>query len=84
MKFASDVYDWTRHRYGLQFMAYVIHNIIELHIPQFMLSGSVYKLLGYNVGQGTLSGLKHRAAGIYRDAYEEIKTGAAAWQAHTC
>ena len=73
MKFASDVYDWTRHRYGLQFMAYVIHNIIELHIPQLLLSGSVYKLFGYNVAQGTLSGLKHRAAGIYRDAYEEIK-----------
>ena len=34
MPFPSDVYEWTRHRYGLQLLAYVIHNIIKLHIPQ--------------------------------------------------
>lgn len=73
MKFASDVYDWTKHRYGLQFMAYAVHNIIELHIPQFKLSGSMFKLFGYQVGQSRLSGLKHRAAEIYQTAYEEIK-----------
>lgn len=72
-KFASDVYEWTKHRYGLQFMAYVVHNIIELHIPQLKLSGSIYKYFGYNVGQSTLSSVKHRAAEIYQDAYEEIK-----------
>ena len=71
--FASDVYDWTRHRYGLQLLAYVIHNIIELHIPQFKLSGSMLKLFGYQVGQPTINGLKRRAANLYQDAYEEIK-----------
>jgi len=73
MKFASDVYDWTKHRYGLQFMAYVVHNIIELHIPQIKLSGSMFKLFGYQVGQSRLSGLKHRAAESYQTAYEEIR-----------
>ena len=73
MRFASDVYEWTRHRYGLQFLAYVIHNIIELKIPQLKLSGSMLKLFGYQVGQGTISGLKRRAAELYQDAYEEIK-----------
>src|ERR1019366_7919730 len=38
-RFSSDVYEWTRHRYGLQFLAYAIHSIIALHIPQFKLSG---------------------------------------------
>lgn len=71
--FASDVYDWTRHRYGLQLLAYVIHNIIELHIPQFKLSGSMFKLFGYQVGQPTINGLKRRAADFYQDGYEEIK-----------
>jgi len=73
MSFLSDVYEWTRHRYGLQLLAYVIHNIIELHIPQFKLSGSMRTLFGYQVGEPTLSGLKRRAAELYQDAYDEIK-----------
>ncbi len=73
MPFASNVYEWTRHRYGLQLLAYVIHNIIELHIPQLKLSGSMFKLFGYQVGQPTINGLKRRAAELYLDAYEEIK-----------
>lgn len=71
--FASDVYDWTRHRYGLQLLAYVIYNIIGLHIPQFKLSGSMFKLFGYQVAQPTINGLKRRATELYQDAYEEIK-----------
>jgi predicted RecB family nuclease len=71
--FASDVYDWTRHRYGRQLLAYVIYNIIGLHIPQLKLSGSMFKLFGYQVGQPTINGLKRRAAEHYQDAYEEIK-----------
>src|SRR6266851_3003008 len=71
--FASDVYEWTRHRYGLQLLAYVIHNIIELHIPQMKLSGSMLKLFDYDIGQPTINRLKQRAAELYQDAYEEIK-----------
>ena len=71
--FASNVYEWTRHRYGLQLLAYVNHNIIELHIPQMKLSGSMLKLFDYDVGQPTINGLKRRAAELYEDAYEEIK-----------
>lgn len=73
MKFAADVYDWTRHRYGLQLLAYVVYSIIGLHIPQFKLSRCMFKLFGYQVGEPTISGLKRRAAEIYQGAYEEIK-----------
>src|SRR5713101_3117655 len=71
--FASDVYEWTRHRYGLQLLAYVIHNIIELHIPQMKLSGSMLKLFDYDIGQPTINRLKQRAAELYQGGYEEIK-----------
>ena len=73
MSFPSDVYEWTRHRYGLQLLAYVVNNIIELHIPQFKLSGSILALFGYQIKQPTLNGLKRRAAERYQDAYEAIK-----------
>jgi predicted RecB family nuclease len=71
--FASDVYEWTRHRYGLQLLSYVVHSIIELHIPQLKLSGILRTLFGYQVGEPTIHGLKRRAAELYQDAYEEIK-----------
>jgi hypothetical protein len=51
----------------------VIHNILELHIPQLKLSGSMRTLFGYQVGQPTINGLKRRAAELYQDAYEEIE-----------
>lgn len=73
MRFASDVCEWTRHRYGLQLLAYVIHNIIELQMPQLKLSGSMLKLFGHQVGQPTINGMKRRAAELYQGAYEEIK-----------
>ena len=73
MPFPSDVYEWTRHRYGLQLLAYVIYNIIGLHIPQLKLSGSMLKVFGYQIGQPTINGLKRRAAERYQDAYDEIK-----------
>ena len=71
--FASDVYEWTRHRYGLQLLAYVIHNITELHIPQMKLSGSMLKLFDYDIGQPTINRLKQRAAELYQGGYHEIK-----------
>lgn len=73
MPFPSDTYESTRHRYGLQLLAYAIHNIIELHIPQLKLSGSLLSLFAYQVGQPTINGLKRRAAELYQDTYEEIK-----------
>jgi predicted RecB family nuclease len=71
--FSSDEYDWTRHRYGLQLLAYVIYNIIELHIPQLKLSRSIRKLFGYRLGQPTINRLKGRATELYRETYDEIK-----------
>ena len=71
--FASDQYHLTKHRYGLQLLAYVIHNIIELHIPQFKLSSIIQRTFHYQIGQPTINRLKQRAVELYQDTYEEIK-----------
>jgi hypothetical protein len=57
----------------LQLLAYVIHNIIELHIPQLKLSGSMLELFDYDIGQPTINRLKQRAAELYQGGYDEIK-----------
>jgi len=73
LSFPSDEYEWTRHRYGLQMLAYVIHSIIEVHIPQLKVSQNVNTLFGYRLGQPSINGLKHRATELYREAYDDIK-----------
>ena len=73
ISFASDKYEWTKHRYGLAVLAYVLHGIIELHIPQLKLAASMRRLFGYPLVQPVINGLKRRAAERYREAYEEIK-----------
>ena len=71
--FASRGHDLTRHRYGLQLVAYVIQNVIELHIPQLKVAGMIQKSFGYPITQSTICRLKRRAVEFYRDTYEEIK-----------
>jgi transposase len=71
--FVSDQYGLTKHRYGLQLLAYIIQNIIELHIPQVKLSQIIQRTFRYPLGQPTINRLKRRAVELYRDTYEEIK-----------
>ena len=72
-RFASDEHNYTRHRYGLQLLAYVIYSMIELHVPQLKLAQSVSRLFGYPLTQSTINRLKTRATELYRGAYEAIK-----------
>jgi predicted RecB family nuclease len=71
--FVSDQYKLTKHRYGPQLLAYVIYNIIELHIPQFKLAGIIGKIFHYPIGQPTINRMKRRAVELYHDTYQEIK-----------
>lgn len=73
ISFASDEYDWTRHRYGLQLLAYVIYNIIELHIPQNKVVKNMNRLFGYSLNQSYINRLKNRAVELYHETYEDIK-----------
>jgi len=68
--FLSDEYQWTRHRYGPNILAYVIYNLFELHIPQFKLAQIIHKTFGYPMVNSTIYRLKRRAVELYRDTYE--------------
>jgi predicted RecB family nuclease len=72
VSFHSDEYEWTRHRYGPNILAYVIYNVVELHIPQSKLTKIMHGTFGYPLGQPTINRLKRRAVELYRDTYEEI------------
>jgi predicted RecB family nuclease len=72
-RFPSDKYPLTRHRYGLHLLAYVIYNLIELHIPQFKLSQIVEKTFHFRLGQPMINRMKQRAVNLYRETYEDIK-----------
>jgi hypothetical protein len=71
--FASRGHELTKHRYGLQLLAYVIQNLVELHIPQVKLAGMIQKGFGYPTTQSTICRLKRRAVELYSDTYEAIK-----------
>ncbi len=71
--FASDQYNWTRHRYGLEMLAYVIYHVIELYLPQAAVARSVNKLFGYRLHQPAINRMKTRASERYLETYETIK-----------
>ena len=71
--FVSDDRQLERYRYSANVLAYVIYNIIEVHIPQYKLSHIIQKLFGYPLGQPTINRMIQRAVEKYRGTYEEIR-----------
>ena len=72
ISFPSNEYQWTRHRYGPNILAYVIYNLLELHIPQLKLAKIIHRTFGYPMDNSTIYRLKRKAVELYRDTYEEI------------
>jgi transposase len=72
VSFQSDERLLKRYRYGANVLAYVIYNLIDLHIPQYKLARIMQKMFGYPLVQPTINRLKQRAVEMYRDTYEEI------------
>ena len=70
--FASDNHNLGRSRFGANALAYVVYNLIELHIPQYKLPGIMQKMFGFPLGQTTINRMVHRMAGSYRETYDEI------------
>jgi predicted RecB family nuclease len=60
-------------RYGIQLQAYIIYNIIELHIPMLQLTKSLKKYFGIPMQQPAIGRMKNRAARFYQDTFESIK-----------
>jgi predicted RecB family nuclease len=70
--FASDNHNLGRSRYSANALAYVVYNLIELHISQYKLPGIMQKMFGYPLSQTTINGMVHRMAESYRETYDEI------------
>ncbi len=73
VSFVSDDRKLERRRYSANVLAYVIYNIIEVHIPQYKLSHIIQKMFGYPLGQPTINRMIQRAVEKYRGTYEEIR-----------
>jgi predicted RecB family nuclease len=71
--FASDDNNLEKSPYGANVVAYVLYNIIEVHIPQLKLSSIMQKVFRYPLAQPTINRIIQRSAQKYRDTYEEIR-----------
>lgn len=72
--FVSDAPLSRRNLYGPQLFAYVIHSLIGLHIAQFQLAKIIRQFFGLPLSQKTIGAMKGRAAALYREAFEEIRS----------
>jgi len=63
---------WTGTKFGHQLLAYAIHQIIELRIPQEIVSRSLSRTFGLNMGVNFVRELKANAAVYYKETYEAI------------
>ena len=71
--FVSDNHNLGKSPYSANVLAYVIYNIMEVHIPRYKLFHIMQKIFGYPLGQTTISRMIQRTVERYRDTYEEIR-----------
>ena len=71
--FASDDNKLDKSPYGANVVAYILYNIIEVHISQSKLSNVMRKMFRFPLAQPTINQMKQRSAQNYRDTYEEIR-----------
>jgi hypothetical protein len=63
---------FTRNKFGSELMAYVIYQIVDLHIPQITVARCLRQLFSLNLERGVVNRLKVRAAQFYKNSYEAI------------
>ena len=71
--FASDDNNLEKSPYGANVVAYVLYNVIEVHIPQLKLSSIMRKMFGFQLAEPTINRIIQRSAQKYRDTNEEIR-----------
>ena len=62
----------TNSKYGPELTAYIIYQIIELHIPQITVAKSTEKLFDLYLGNSLTNKQKSSSANYYRETYERI------------
>jgi predicted RecB family nuclease len=64
---------WRRtSKYGLNLLAYVIYQNIELRIPQRLIAVGINQLFGLDVHRNTVNKFKSAAAQIYKRTYDKL------------
>jgi hypothetical protein len=64
---------WNGSKYGADLRSYIIYQIIELHIPQRLVTQGLNQLFGFNLlGNSIVIGQKIIASQLYKTTYKEI------------
>ena len=71
--FASGDNNLEKSPYGANVVAYVLYNVIEVHIPQIKLSNIMQRMFRYSLVQSTINRIIQRSAQKFCDTYEEIR-----------
>jgi predicted RecB family nuclease len=70
--FTSRQIVWTKGKYGSCFTAYLVFNVVDLHLSQGAVARSFSRFFGFDLGRGAINNLKARAAMSYQDTYKQI------------
>lgn len=62
----------TKSRHGLNLLAYIVYQLVELKIPQGTVARSLNQLFDLQMCRNAVNNQKTRAAEIYKDTYEGI------------
>lgn len=71
-RFIPEQRPWTRSKFGLDLVAYLIYQVIGLQIPQKTVTQSLNQLFDFNLTPGVVARQKTRASQLYRGTYEGI------------
>lgn len=70
--FTSHQVVWAKSKYGACFIAYLLYNVIDLHLSQAAVARLFTRFFGFELGRGAINNLKARAAVFYQDTYDHI------------
>ncbi len=70
--FSSHGAAWSKGKYGSSFIAYVLYNVVDLHLSQAAVARLITRFFGFHLGRGAINNLKARAAVFYQDTYDQI------------
>ncbi|HEV2864647.1 MAG TPA: IS66 family transposase [Pyrinomonadaceae bacterium] len=70
--FNSQPQNQANSKHGLDLLAYIVYQLVELKIPQGTVANSVSRLFGLPMGRNAVNKQKSRAAEIYKGTYDGI------------
>ncbi len=62
----------TESKHGLNLLAYMVYQVVELRVPQRAVTESLNQLFGFQLDHASVNRQKSRAAQLYKGTYERI------------